>query len=87
MTLAELRRELAELDHLPGETIVILAKDAEGNAFLPLDEIDPSMYYAQTDWSGERYMTEEARQAQADPGAYSKAPIDAVIGLCLWPTS
>ncbi len=37
MTLAELRAALAKLDHLPDETKVILAKDAEGNGFSPLD--------------------------------------------------
>lgn len=87
MTLAELRRKLAELDHLPDDTIVILSKDAEGNGFSPLYEVDSSMYQAQTEWSGERYMTEAARQSQADPDDYTKAPSDAVLALCLWPTN
>ncbi|MCX4826341.1 hypothetical protein OG883_42635 [Streptomyces sp. NBC_01142] len=87
MTLAELRRELAKVDHLPGDTIVILSKDAEGNGFSPLDEVDPSMYHAETEWSGEHYMTEEARQAQDRPNDYTKAPDDAVLAICLWPTN
>ncbi|MFD8902882.1 hypothetical protein [Streptomyces ardesiacus] len=85
MTLAELRRKLAELDRLPGDTIVILSKDAGGNGFSPLFEVDPSMYHAETEWSGERYMSEATRQAQADPNAYTKAPCHAVPALCLWP--
>ncbi|MCX4681656.1 hypothetical protein OG413_41380 [Streptomyces sp. NBC_01433] len=87
MTLAELRTALAELDHLPGDTTVVLAKDAEGNAFSPLDEVDPSMYHAETEWSGERYMTDAARQAQADPDDYDKAPDNAVPAVLLWPTN
>lgn len=87
MTLAELRTELAKLDHLPSDTIVIIAKDDGGNAFSPLYELDPSMYQAQTEWSGERYMTEAERQAQANPDDYTKAPADAVPAICLWPTN
>ncbi|MFI6278012.1 hypothetical protein [Streptomyces sp. NPDC050988] len=86
MTLAELRTAMAELGHLPGDTIVILAKDAGGNGFSPLYEVDPSMYRAENEWSGERYMTDAARQAQKVPDAYSKAPDDAVLAVCLWPT-
>ncbi|MGW3932922.1 hypothetical protein ACWECC_33235 [Streptomyces microflavus] len=87
MTLAELRTALAKLDHLSGEAIVVLAKDSEGNAFSPLDEVDPSMYQAETEWSGERYMTETARQAKDDPDDYAKAPDGAVLAIFLWPTN
>lgn len=86
MTLAELRTAIAALDHLPGDTIVILAEDSEGNGFSPLDEVDQSMYRADTEWSGERYMTDAARQAQDVPDDYRKAPDDAVLAVCLWPT-
>ncbi|MEV6676251.1 hypothetical protein AB0N09_05190 [Streptomyces erythrochromogenes] len=87
MTLAELRTALAELDHLPGDTIVALSKDSEGNGFSPLYEVDPSMYHAETEWSGERYMTEAARLAQDDPDDYAVAPDDAVLAVFLWPTN
>ncbi|MFF8617048.1 hypothetical protein [Streptomyces sp. NPDC015350] len=86
MTLAELRRELAKLDHLPEDTIVVLSNDAEGNGFSPLYEVDASMYRAQTEWSGEHYMTEAARQAQVNPDDYTKAPANVVPAICLWPT-
>lgn len=85
MTLAELRAAIAALDHLPGDTLVILAEDSEGNGFSPIDEVDQSMYRADTEWSGERYMTDAARQAQNVPAAYRKAPDDAVLAVCLWP--
>lgn len=87
MTLDELRAELAKLDHLPGDTIVILAKDGEGNSFSPLAEAENAMYYAETTWSGEHYLTEADRQAQDDPDDYSEAPDDAVPAVFLWPTN
>ncbi|UJV42070.1 hypothetical protein [Streptomyces sp. AMCC400023] len=87
MTLAELRAALAKLDHLPDDTIVILAKDAEGNGFSPLVEADHGMYLADTTWSGERYLTDEQRLAETNPDDYSEAPDDAVPAVFLWPTN
>lgn len=45
------------------------------------------MYLAETTWSGEHYMTEEARQAQDAPDNYSEAPDEAVNAVFLWPTN
>lgn len=87
MTLDELRATLAELDHLPGDTPVIMSKDAEGNGFSPLVEVDPGMYLAETTYSGEHYMTEEQRQATDDPDEYGKAPEESVRAVFLWPTN
>lgn len=87
MTLDDLRAELAKLDHLPGDTPVILAKDAEGNGHSPLVEVEHAMYYAETTWSGERYMTDADRQAQDTPDDYSQAPDNAVNAVFLWPTN
>lgn len=87
MTLDDLRAELAKLDHLPGDTIVILAEDAEGNGFSPLAEVEDAMYDADTTWSGERYMTDEARAATGEPDEYSEAPESAVPAVFLWPTN
>ncbi|MFI5867172.1 hypothetical protein [Streptomyces sp. NPDC051546] len=87
MTLADLRTAIAEFAHLPEDTIVVLAKDSEGNDYSPLDGLDHSMYHAATQWSGARYMTETARQAQRDPDDYTKAPDDAVLAVFLWPTN
>ena len=86
MTLAELRAALDALD-LPGDTIVVLAKDGEGNGFSPAVEAEHAMYYANTTWSGERYLTEEQRAAETDPDDYSEAPDDAVPAVFLWPTN
>lgn len=87
MTLDELRAQLAELGHLPGDTIVILAKDAEGNGFSPLTEVEEAMYAADSTYSGERYMTEEQRLAEDDPDDWSSAPEEAVRAVFLWPTN
>ncbi|MFF7837592.1 hypothetical protein ACFZC6_01960 [Streptomyces ossamyceticus] len=86
MTLAELRAQLAALN-LPDDTIVILAKDSEGNGFSPAVEADPGMYLADTTWSGERYLTEEQRLAETNPDEWTEAPDDAVRAVFLWPTN
>ncbi len=86
MTLDELRAELAELD-LPGDTIVVMSEDGEGNGYSPLAEVKTAMYSAETTWSGARYMTEADRQAQDDPDDYREAPEGAVTAVFLWPTN
>ena len=85
LTLAGLRARLEELGDLPGDTPVILQKDAEGNGFSPLAGADESMYEAETAYSGEAYMT--SAQIAADP-AYTEedeAPEGAVRAVVLWP--
>lgn len=86
MTLAELRAQLDALN-LPDDTIVILAKDAEGNGYSPAVQADPGMYLANNTWSGEHYLTEEQRLAETDPDDYSQAPGEAVPAVFLWPTN
>lgn len=86
VTLAELRAQLEALD-LPGDTIVVLAKDGEGNGFSPAAEVEHAMYSADSTWSGERYITETERQAQDDPDDWFEAPDDAVPAVFLWPTN
>ena len=86
MTLAELRAQLAALN-LPNDTIVILAKDAEGNGFSPLEATESCMYAADTTWSGDRYLTEEQRLAKEEPDDWFQAPDDAVPAVFLWPTN
>jgi hypothetical protein len=85
--LADLRAALAKLDHLPDDTPVVLAKDAEGNGFSPLVEAEHAMYRAETTWSGERYLTEEQRLAEDEPDDWSEAPDDAVPAVFLWPVN
>lgn len=86
MTLDELRAALDALN-LPGDTIVVMAKDREGNGLSPADAVEAGMYFAETTWSGERYLTEEQRLAEPDPDDYYPAPDDAVPAVFLWPTN
>jgi len=56
MTVAEL---IEELKKLPPESEVILQKDAEGNEYSPLSEVDGNAIYTpNTTWSGEVFSTE-----------------------------
>ena len=87
MDLATLRTQLAELDHLPGDTIVVMAKDGEGNGFSPLAEVEDAMYDADSTYSGDRYMTDAEYTALDDPDDYSQAPESAVPAVFLWPTN
>lgn len=87
MDLATLRAQLAELDHLPGETIVVMSKDGEGNGFSPLAEVETAMYEATTTWMGERYLSDEDREETGEPDEYSEAPESAVPAVFLWPTN
>lgn len=84
LTVADLQAALATL---PSDTLVVLAKDAEGNGFSPLVSALPAMYAAETTWSGEWYPTEEQRLAEDDPDDYSPAPDNAVPALFLWPVN
>lgn len=87
MDLTTLRAQLAGLDHLPGETIVVLAKDGEGNGYSPLAEVEDAMYDADSTYSGQRYMTDAVYTALDDPDDYSQAPESAVPAVFLWPTN
>lgn len=87
MDLTTLRAQLAELDHLPGETIVVLAKDGEGNGYSPLAEVEDAMYLAESTWSGEHYLTAEQVAADPECGEDDEAPDDAVPAVFLWPTN
>lgn len=56
MIVSELMDRLAEL---PEDAEVILQKDAEGNGYSPLYEVDgKAVYVAETTWSGTVYSTE-----------------------------
>lgn len=85
MTLDDLRAQLQELAHLPGDTLVVLAKDAEGNGYSPLSTVDHAMYAAYNTWSGEHYASPETRAAE--PDEWDEAPDDAVPALFLWPVN
>lgn len=87
LTLGELRNRLAALDDLPDDTLVVLAKDGEGNGYSPLEALEEGRYLPENTWSGEHYMTEEQRLAQSDPDDYDPAPEEAVQAVFLWPVN
>lgn len=87
LTLGELRKQLAELEHLPDSTPLVMAKDAEGNGFSPLNDLEEGMYLALTTWSGEHYLTEQQRQSKDCPDDYDEAPEEAVHAIFLWPVN
>ena len=53
MTVKELKKEIADL---PDDMVVILQKDAEGNGFSSLEDVDPNCIYVENStWSGDVY--------------------------------
>lgn len=78
ITVKQLREFLAG-EAIPDDTIVVLAKDAEGNDFSPMpDDMGWSLgsYVAYSTWSGEFY-----------DGVTHDDPARVVRALCLWPTN
>lgn len=53
MTIIQLKNMIEDL---PDDMEVIIRKDAEGNAFSPLVDVDPNCFYMpKTTWSGDVY--------------------------------
>lgn len=85
MTLDELRAQLDALN-LPGDTLVVVATDAEGNGFSPAHSAVDGMYERHNDFNGQWYATAEQRAA-ANDGEWDEAPPSAVTAIFLWPTN
>ena len=85
MTLAELRAALDAL-HLPDDTPVVLATDAEGNGYSPLHTAVDGMYEAHNAFTGQWYATDEQR-AVANDDEWDEAPPAAIPAIFLWPAS
>ena len=79
MTIKELCALLASY---PPDSLVILSKDGEGNAFSPLADANPGRYDARGTWSGD-FLEEEL----IGDSEYSQPSEDAVPAVCLWPTN
>ena len=70
---------IAALQALPPEAEVILQRDAEGNGYSPLADVDGrAVYVAQNTWRGDVYSTEwtaeEAGMDEADWAEFLKQP-------------
>ena len=83
MTVAELRKVL---EGAPDEAIVVMSRDAEGNGFSPLYEVERTMYFADSSYSGECFESiSEAFECGVETNDPKiKAHLNAI---CLWPTN
>ncbi|MFI1161401.1 hypothetical protein [Streptomyces sioyaensis] len=86
MNLSRLRAELAKLDHLPGDTPVVLANSAEGYGFSPVTLVEDALYVADSPYAGSRYATAEQRTA-APEEEWDEAPSNAAPAVFFWPAS
>jgi hypothetical protein len=82
-------RELAdELMKLPGDTIVILEKDAEGNGYSPLSSVRTSHYEPVNTYSGELKSSAEDFDNDGDPDyTYADYIRDATFVIVLGPVN
>lgn len=62
MKIKDLLKKLAEYD---SECEVILSKDAEGNSYSPLEDIEAAQYESETTWSGYCLGVEEGESHNA----------------------
>ena len=69
----------------PRDRKVVMAKDAEGNGYSPLEDASEGMYEADSTWSGEIYPTPESPEGQSDE--YSHASPDAERVVVLGPVN
>lgn len=78
MTVEELIREL---NTLPADAFIVMAKDGEGNTFSPLSAVsDGAVYEPESTWSGEIYHLDEVKEDEY----FSK---QAVLAIVLWPVN
>jgi hypothetical protein len=86
MTLDELREQIAALAHLPGDTLVLVSSDAEGNQYSPLAEIDSDVMYVRDSFDWDTYPSNET--VDAYPERYSdedRPPEGAAPAIVLYP--
>jgi hypothetical protein len=90
MTLDELRFWVNEME-LPGDSLVVMSKDAEGNGYSPLADLEVSMYVPSSTWSGDTYATNEfiySEEGQKQGFTEEdEAPEGAERVLVLWPVN
>ena len=87
MTVNQLRDALADLTDLPGDALVILQKDAEGNGYSPLYSVDRAQYAPDSTWSGECWPTAEQIAADGGEDEWGCVPDDALQVILLGPVN
>jgi hypothetical protein len=78
ITVAQLREHLSEL---PDDMPVILQRDAEGNGYSPLSQVERAVYAAESPWAGECYE----EPSPGDIETEDSPPEDAVKVVVLVP--
>ena len=78
MTINQLIGILSKYD---GDREVVLANDAEGNSFSPLDELDSSNYVPETSYAGYIVGDDDLEDWDDDERA------DVVEAVVLWPVN
>lgn len=69
---------IEKLKALPGNTLVVMSSDTEGNTFSPMCEISSGFYDRDTSWSGTFYeFNEEGNDEE----------IGGDMAVCLWPSN
>jgi len=81
MTVKELIKYLEEI---PGDTIIIMSRDSEGNSYSPLSGISTEYNYrAEETWYGEIKLRPEVAE-HADPEDIGEGP-DWKPAVVIWP--
>ena len=76
------RDAIAQLSQMDPDAIVILAKDPEGNAFNPLDELSTAIYGPATREIGLFELTDDLRAKGYDEDDL----LDGIPSVVLWPS-
>lgn len=86
ITVADLRKQLCTL---PGEAVVVMSRDSEGNGFSPLSSIaDNSRYEPENAWAGEIRLKELTPDLKEQ--GYTEDDVAAETApecIVLWPTN
>ncbi|MFD7283469.1 hypothetical protein ACFV80_42405 [Streptomyces sp. NPDC059862] len=87
LTLDILRRLVGnEWSRLPGETLVVLSRDAEGNLYSPFSTYAHARYSPVYELTGEVYPLESELAADAQlRELYGQIPTNAVAALVFYP--
>lgn len=81
-TLGELRTHLRALEHLPDDTLVVLAASPEGVHYSPVQLVTEGLYEGDEN-VGEFYLAEDLRRHAGD--GFAEAPDGARPALVLFP--
>ena len=82
MTLEQLRHELAKVQHLPGDKLVVLAASPEGAHYSPVHLVTEGLYEGD-DNVGQFYLPEDLRQHAGE--GFEQAPKGARQAVVLFP--